>query len=344
MSSKFTHGYALLVGVGECAYPAWSLSVTVKDMQALRAILVDPNLCAYPDDENHVRLLHDAEATRDAILDGLNWLKGQVDDDPEATVVVYYSGHGWLEKGTGEYFLIPHDIEPFDIPGSGVSAQEFTDALRGIPARRLLVFIDSCHAERMAAAKDAPAIRLPKGLEQAALPKGMVEELKRGEGRAVFTSSRGSQRSWTRPDGRMSIYTYHLIEALQGAGNQPGDDVVRVSNLMSRLGKAVPESAQKLCQAEQVPFFDTATEDFPVAMLRGGKGLPAGGWDAVKQEAGETIQRVYHTVVHGSGAIAQGPGAVAAGEGGVAVGRDVHGGINIGGRRKDEAKKDRDEQ
>jgi hypothetical protein len=48
--------------------------------------------------------------------------------------------------------------------------------------------------------------------------------------------------------------------------------------------------------------------------------------------------------VSGSGAIAQGPGAVAAGEGGVAVGGDVHGGIHIGDRRKDEAKQDEDER
>ena len=48
--------------------------------------------------------------------------------------------------------------------------------------------------------------------------------------------------------------------------------MVRVSNLMNRLGKAVPESARKLCQAEQTPFFDTATEDFSVAVLRGGGG------------------------------------------------------------------------
>ncbi|MEH2144139.1 hypothetical protein [Nostoc sp.] len=47
-----------------------------------------------------------------------------------------------------------------------------------------------------------------------------------------------------------------------------------LSNLINHLGKTVPESARTLCQAEQTPFFDTAMEDFPVAMLRGGKGLP----------------------------------------------------------------------
>jgi len=42
---------------------------------------------------------------------------------------------------------------------------------------------------------------------------------------------------------------------------------------MTHLGKTVAHSARTLRQAEQTPFFDTATEDFPVALLRGEKGL-----------------------------------------------------------------------
>ena len=317
MPDSFVHGYALLVGIGESAYPKWSLPVTVKDAQALQAILTDPNLCAYPDDEDHIRLLHDAGAMRDAILDGLAWLKRQATADPEATAVIYYSGHGWVDQATGQYYLIPHDVEPFDISSSALSTHALTDALRQIPAQRLLVFIDSCHAEGMATAKDEPVIKLPPGFTQAAPPKGVVDDLKQGEGRAVFTSSRGDQRSWIRPDHTMSIYTCHLIEALQGAGNQPGDTVVRVSNLMNHLGKAVPESARALCQAEQTPFFDTATEDFPVAVLRGGKGLPAGGWDAVQHEAADTIGHIVQAI----------------GERSVAIGGDVTGGTIITGDR-----------
>jgi hypothetical protein len=60
MSSLFTHGYALLIGVGETANPRWSLPVTVKDVQALQSVLTEPALCAYPNDKHHVRLLHDA--------------------------------------------------------------------------------------------------------------------------------------------------------------------------------------------------------------------------------------------------------------------------------------------
>jgi uncharacterized caspase-like protein len=270
MSEPVTDGFALLIGVGTTADPRWSLPVTVKDAQALQAALTDPTLCAYPNRSDHVRLLQDQGATAQAILDGLDWLAQAAIAHPEATIVFYYSGHGMFDLASNAYYLLPHEFNPQAIAETALPAQTLTDKLRAIAAKRLWVVIDSCHAAGMASAKDA----LPPDLLPTALPKGVIDALKQGSGRAVFTSSRGNQSSWVRPDGTLSLYTYHLIEALKGAANQPGDRQVTLANVMTHLGKAVPESARTLCQAEQTPFFDTATEDFPVALLRGGKGLP----------------------------------------------------------------------
>ena len=208
--------------------------------------------------------------------------------------MVYFSGHGWLDTSTGLYYLIPHDVKPHDVPKSALSAKTFTDTLRTIQARRLLVAIDSCHAEGMAGAKNEEEIDLPSDFAKAAPPKSMIDILKQGEGRAVFTSSRGTQSSYIRPDQTMSIYTYHLLEALRGAGNREGDTEVYLSNLMNHLGKTVPTSTQQFYQKEQTPFFDTATEDFAVALLQGGKGLPV-GWDEMKKKrelALEILQQI----------------------------------------------------
>jgi len=273
MPGTFSHGYALLIGVGECAYPSLSLPVTVKDMQALRSVLIDPALCGYSDDEAHIRLLHDAGATRGAILDGLGWLAKQTEADEEATAIVFYSGHGWLDKKTGGYYLIAHDLNYSNVTSSALSSEDFTKALRSIKARRLLVFMDCCHAAGMATAKDSPAPELPLDYSPEAIPKGLADELKQGEGRAVLSSSTSAQQSLVRPDGKLSIFTYHLIEALKGADNRPEDKFVQISNLMNYLDKAVKESARSACNAEQTPFFDWATENFPVALLCGGKGL-----------------------------------------------------------------------
>jgi uncharacterized caspase-like protein len=324
MSQTFSHGYALLVGVGLTAYSPWSLPVTVKDLQAVRNVLTDPALCGYPDDDKHVRLLHDQAATRAAILDGLAWLKAQAAADMEATAVVFYSGHGWLDQATGRYYLIPHDAKPHNIPGSALSGEDFTAALREVKARRLLAVIDSCHAQGIATSKEAATpVDLPPGLTQAAMTesKGLLEALKQGEGRAVFTSSRGHQLSWVLSDGSLSVFTRHLLEALQGAGNKPGEAEVRLSNLMGHLGRAVPASARQMHAADQVPFFDWAAEDFPVALVKGGKGLPADGWGEAEPGAEEVIRQVINVVASGERAVAIG-GSVA---GGTIITGDQHG-------------------
>ncbi len=295
MSNQLSHNYALLIGVGETAYFEWSLPVTVKDIQALKSLLTNSNLCGYVDDEQHLRLLHDKGATSQAILDGLNWLQQKAKSDPEATILVYYSGHGWLDESTGKYYLIPHDTKPINITKYSLSGEKFNEALQKIQSKKLLVIIDSCHAQGMATSKDESVeIELPDGFLETSLPKSLIDKLKQGSGRVIFTSSAGKQKSYIRPDEKMSIYTYHLLEALQGAGNRPGDKVIRISDLMNYLGKTVPESAKKLGKKgkEQTPFFDFATEDFAVALLNGGKGLPATGWDGVQAEATETIKKL----------------------------------------------------
>ncbi|WP_168163431.1 HEAT repeat domain-containing protein [Calothrix sp. 336/3] len=295
MSNILSHNYALLIGVGECAYPDWSLPTTVKDIRAVKTLLTDEKLCGYIDNNQHLRLLSNQTATSANILEGLNWLKQQAENDPEATIFIYYSGHGWLDKSTNQYYLIPHDTKPHKLTKTALPAENFNTALQQIPAKQLLVIIDSCHAQGMASSKDEPQDSdLPDNFVESALPKNIIDELKQGAGKVVFTSSTGNQSSWIRPDGKMSVYTYHLLEALQGAANQAGDKVVKVSHLMNYLSKTVPATARELCKAEQTPFFSFETEDFPVALLCGGKGLATAGYD--KQQTEETIRGIVNNL------------------------------------------------
>ena len=305
MSKSTSHNYALLIGVGECEETKLSLPVTVKDIQAIKTLLTDSNLCGYIDD--NIRLLYNETATKEQILENLTWLKQQAENDSEATILIYYSGHGLLDK-SGDYYLIPHETDRADIPDTALPAETFNQALQAIPAQRLLVIIDSCHAQGMASSKDDTKNKrspIPKGFTQSSLPKIIVEDLE-GAGRVVFTSSTGTQLSWIRGDGEMSIYTYHFLEALQGAGNQPGDKLVKVSHLMNYLSETVPITVQKEYNKEQTPFFDFATEDFPVALLRSGKGLPEAGYESVEAEARENIRNISNQVNDGVGNVGDG--------------------------------------
>ena len=303
---QFEHGYALLIGVGEIdKHAEWSLPMTVNDANELHALLINPYLCGYFDDQRHIRVLTNSSANKQAILDGLDWLADCAHHDPDATILIFFSGHGWVDNRTGDYYLVQHDVRPDNIAGTALSAHIMTEKLRAINAQRLLVIFDCCHAQGMATAKDGmdKVVKLPPNLEIAAVPKTLINDLKQGKGRAVFTSSLGYQRSWMLDD-QISLYTHHLLEALEGAGNKPGDTTVRLSNLMNYLGEAVPSSAQRL-KKEQTPFFDTASEDFPIALIQGGKGLGPNGWVKAEPPTSQIPSSQVNQVV-GNGGVAIG--------------------------------------
>jgi hypothetical protein len=290
MANSFVRGYALLIGVGACEYSRYSLPVTVKDVTAVKEILVDPNLCGYPNNDEHIRLLCDADATCESIVAGLKWLKEVAAGDPEATIVVYYSGHGWSNPAGNSYYLIPHDAIPGEIEDSALAAATFTSAIEAINSQKLLVILDCCHAQGVASAKGAEVeFKLPDGANFKP-PRGFVPEsakgqfstLAQGKGVAILSSSDHHQLSWIRRDQTCSVFTYHLIDALRGAGNQAGDREVTVMNLIDYLGKTVPATARSEYQADQNPQADfNGSNHFPIALLCGGKGLPQGGFSEV---------------------------------------------------------------
>ena len=286
----FEHGYALLIGVNENNVSGWMLPVVAKDITALNRVLTDPELCAYPPAQ--VKTVTGKSATRQGILDGLDWLQEQLHNDPSgnATAIIHYSGHGWRDERSQptRYYLIPYDVRQDNVRSHALRAEDFADGVAAVNPRRLLVTIDCCHSGGM----DVRDIQPAEGLSPAAIPTGLLinspqaipasdgirglESLGRGHGRAVLSASQGDQSSYNRRDGKMGIFTYHLIEALTGhARPQEGASEVLVSDVMSYVWRRVPASAQADWGKEQQPDYQVSG-NFPLALLFGGRGLNPG--------------------------------------------------------------------
>ncbi len=280
--------YALLIGVGTCKYSQWSLPVTVQDVTAIEEVLVDPSWGGYPNDNEHIRLLCDARATRAGMLEELQRLAGIANRDPEATIVVYYSGHGWLNPADNSYYLITHDVDPNRVGASALAGADFTKALQNINSQKLLVILDCCHAQGIASVKeDGIEYRLADGLNfkppTGFVPesaKGHFSKLAEGKGVTILSSSDCHQLGWIRKDRTCSVFADRVIDALRGAGNQAGDREVTVMNLIDYLGKTVPETVRSEYRAEQQPQAEfKGSNNFPIALLCGGKGLPHDKFD-----------------------------------------------------------------
>ncbi len=262
MGTMFRQGHALVIGVG-----ADLPTTTVDDAQGLAGILKDQGRCAYPPDQ--VQLLTGPAATRDAILAALDALAQRADED--AAVVVYFSGHGYRVSTSLDdvYFLMPYGYDINQLKTTAIKGAEFAARLRAIPAKKLLVLLDCCHAGGVGEAK-APHI---EALTKSPLPSEAVDLLHEGSGRVLIASSREDELSFAGKP--YSAFTLALIEALSGEGVAKKDGAVRVSDLALHTRQVVPGRTND--RQHPVLHFEHA-DNFVLAYYAGGdtqpKGLP----------------------------------------------------------------------
>ena len=275
MADQFSNAYALLIAVNDNLIPQYALPTVARDAEALRDVLVHPERCAYPAD--NVRLLLGADASRDGIRGGLAWLKERVaaDGSGNATAVVFYSGHGAVNNDDNSYYLLPYDLRS-PITDSLLRASDVAAAIEQVQPRRLLVVLDCCHAGGMNIKGDD--LFAGEGLRKSAAPAETraIAALSQGQGRAVLSSSSAAESSYVRSDRQMSIFTYHVVEALTGHAQAEGATEVLVSDIMGHVSRAVPASAQAEYGASQTPVYQTSGENFPVALVLGGQGVSKG--------------------------------------------------------------------
>lgn len=259
-SSRKLH--ALVIGVGEYLYPPFNnLPAAPADAEEVSAILRDPDLCGYP--ANQVTTLVGAQATLQGVRSGFRRLAEVC--GPDDTVVVYFSGHGGRAHKTDArgVYLCLRDTNPYDLSMTGLSELELSAAIRFIHAERLVVIIDSCFASGGAQFKSIPT----DSPWEPGYSSEFFNELSHGSGRVLMASSREDQFSIVRPQGDLSLFTYHLGQALRGKAAVRRDGFIRVLDVFDYVSEAVKRE-----NPEQTPILkvDNVDGNFPIAIDRAG--------------------------------------------------------------------------
>lgn len=253
---------ALLIGVGNYTHQKFAnLPATVRDVEVISDLLADPKRGGYPPD--NIRSITDTDANASNIRTALQFLAQSA--DPQSTVLIYFSGHGGraLEDSQWRTYLCPREADPGDLSHTAISGEEFSAALAAIPARRILVMLDACHAGGSAALKAADGTTIWKY----GLPEDYYEALSRGSGQVVIASSKAEQYAHVRPEGDLSLFTYHLRDALDGKAAVRGDGLVHVLDVFHYVNEAVQSD-----QSDQTPILKVNDLDmnFPIAIAQAG--------------------------------------------------------------------------
>ena len=257
--STLENAHALVIGIANYQHINKLPPAVLKDAQDIHDLLVAPQHCGYPPD--NVQLLLDGQATQAAISQALADLAAHSYED--ATVFLYISSHGGrVESGpyAGEY-LLPVDVVPNRVNKTAISGDELTEALRAIPARKVVVVFDCCHAGGIGQPKDATAPAIKAGFSDS-----YYDALKEGRGRVILASSRSTEYSWVLPGAKNSLFTQHLLAGLQG-GIASEDGLIRIFDLFEYLQPRVTGD-----QSNQHPIFKAELEEnFAVALYLGGQ-------------------------------------------------------------------------
>ena len=240
--------YVLAVGIN--AYPGGlQLNWAVDDANAVvKAFQAEST--PKPFGKVQVKLLLDKDATKEGILGGLDWLKPMTSDD---TAVVFYAGHGHRDRKTGQFYMLPVDVDPGDLEKTGVTGTAIKDKLKTVPGR-VLVLLDACHSGSIGQSPADPGSLTDDVQRQLAAPDcGVV----------VMCAAMAQEEAGEAAAVKHGFFTAALLSGLGGAA--PRDRKDGLIHLTA-LNYYVEEEVSELSKDEQHVVVDrpSTVTSFPL--------------------------------------------------------------------------------
>jgi hypothetical protein len=196
----------------------------------------------YPE-ENVVVLRNDRAALGDFVKYFEKWLPNNVEKD--GTVFIYYSGHGAPDPKTGSAYLVPYDGDPSFIAETGYSLKRLYGALEKLPAKTVIVALDSCFSG--AGGRSV----LAKGARP--LVMNLKNETVHSNTMTVITASSGEQVSATYDEKGHGLFTYFFLKGIRNENVVGPDGTLSMDDLFGYVGPQVERIARKRFNTEQTP-------------------------------------------------------------------------------------------
>lgn len=200
--------------------------------------------------------LYDRDATKAKIISTLEEISKVM--KKEDVFLFFYAGHGSMVDNT--FYFITTEISGLfqkDKLKDALSVNELQEKFRLLPALKQVVFIDACQS-----GSSVNALAMRGASEEKALA-----QLSRSSGVHVMASSESDQESAEIKSLGHGVFTYVLLEALNGkADGAPLDSKITVYEIKSYLDDQVPEMSYRLIRHKQFPSTFSIGHDFPLVM------------------------------------------------------------------------------
>lgn len=168
-------------------------------------------------------------ATRADMVRTLNQLS--VDMGPSDSVVVYYAGHGYTLKQTGNGYWIPGDATATD-PEGWISNDSISQMLKGINSKQIMLVSDSCYSG-IFASESQSGFGDATGNPGDILNKRSVPAMASGGDEPVADEGREGH----------SIFAWYLIQEIKNVGSwKAGINLFR--EVQTKVSQSFPQTPQ----------------------------------------------------------------------------------------------------
>jgi hypothetical protein len=232
--------HAVLIGIEQYRERLSRADLAVQDVKIVNQYLT--KLMGYAE-ENVAVLLNDHATKTDIEKFIEGWLANRV--QKEDRVLIYFSGHGAPSQKTGEAYLVPYDGDPAFIEKTGYSLKRLYEHLSKLPAKEVVVVLDSCFSGAGGRSVIAEGTRpMVLSIENPILAGGRT---------VVLAASAGSQMSNTFKEKGHGLFTYYFLKGLQGEADTNKDGTVSLLELFDYLEPQVERVARREFNNEQTP-------------------------------------------------------------------------------------------
>ena len=247
---------ALLVGVSEYEPGLKPLPAAVKDLDAMKDVLLHPDMGGFA--ESDILLLKNPN--RQEMEESIEALFANRQKDD--LVLLFFSGHG-IKDDQGRLYLSTSktrkNLQGELVRATAVPANIVQESMSKSRSKRQVVILDCCFSGAFAEgmlAKDDGSVDVKSQLG--------------GEGRAILTSSTSTQYSFEQQGSDLSVYTRFLIEGIKtGAADQDNDGSISIDELHEYAKRKVQGTAPAMN-----PQIYSVKEGFKILLAKSPKDDP----------------------------------------------------------------------